>query len=274
MNQDLSSLRKHYLFVSDFDQTLSFNDSGAVLSELIGARNFEEKVAGLARINFIQQGGELAYLLLHDPEYRRVRREHLVEVGKQVRLKRNIQQLAQVLQGLGGYRFSFYVASAAPAEIVKSALEGIIPAENIFGTRFRWNEETGEIETVLRMVAGYGKVAVVEELQQELRIPRNQVVYVGDGSSDIHVMLDVNRRDGLTIAVSESKYLAQIAKRTVLSDDAMAVVVPIGEEVLGWDSIKIHALFETCGYTIREWDKGRTDWLSFEKTVETPELAV
>ena len=28
---------KDYLFVSDFDQTLSFNDSGIALSELIGA---------------------------------------------------------------------------------------------------------------------------------------------------------------------------------------------------------------------------------------------
>jgi len=27
---------KHYLLASDFDQTLSFNDSGLVLSELLG----------------------------------------------------------------------------------------------------------------------------------------------------------------------------------------------------------------------------------------------
>ena len=39
---------RHYLVASDFDQTLSFNDSGLVLSELIGATGFEEKVAGLA----------------------------------------------------------------------------------------------------------------------------------------------------------------------------------------------------------------------------------
>ena len=77
---------KHYLLASDFDQTLSFNDSGLVLSHLIGASDFTEKVSGLSRMHFIQQGGELAYLLLHDPQYRRVRKEHLVEVGKQIRL--------------------------------------------------------------------------------------------------------------------------------------------------------------------------------------------
>ncbi|HTV02354.1 MAG TPA: hypothetical protein VMF13_17535, partial [Luteitalea sp.] len=65
----------HYLVASDFDQTLSFNDSGVVLSQLLGASGFEDKVAGLARSNLVHQGGELAYLLRHDPEFRAVRRE-------------------------------------------------------------------------------------------------------------------------------------------------------------------------------------------------------
>lgn len=59
-------IRKHFLFASDFDQTLSFNDSGLILSQLIGASDFTGKVSGLSRMHFIQQGGELAYLLLHD----------------------------------------------------------------------------------------------------------------------------------------------------------------------------------------------------------------
>ncbi len=53
---------KHYLLASDFDQTLSFKDSGVVLSELLGISGFEERVAGLGRTNLVQQGGELAYL--------------------------------------------------------------------------------------------------------------------------------------------------------------------------------------------------------------------
>lgn len=69
---------KHYLLASDFDQTLSFNDSGHVLSELLGVRGFEQKVSGLARSNLVQQGGELAYLIRHDPDFRSVRREHLL----------------------------------------------------------------------------------------------------------------------------------------------------------------------------------------------------
>src|SRR2546427_10328152 len=77
----------HYLIASDFDQTLSFNDSGLVLSELIGVSNFREKVAGLSDIHLVQQGAELAYLLRHDPEFRCVRREHLIETGRRVRVE-------------------------------------------------------------------------------------------------------------------------------------------------------------------------------------------
>src|SRR6185295_11844625 len=84
---------RQYLLVSDFDHTLTFDDSGLVLSRMLGASDFERKVAGLARINLVQQGGELTYLLLHDPEYRRVRREHLIEAGKRVRLKYNLARL-------------------------------------------------------------------------------------------------------------------------------------------------------------------------------------
>ncbi len=203
--------RKHYLLASDFDQTLSFNDSGLILSQLIGASDFTGKVTGLSRMHFIQQGGELAYLLLHDPEYRCVRREHLVEVGKQIRLKANIRLLSQLLDNIEGYQFSFYVISAAPEEVIQSALEGIVPPDHIHGTRFHFDSSTGEIQSIIRVPAGYGKVAVLEELKTSLEVSDDRVVYVGDGGSDIHVMLHVNRSDGLTVAVSEAKYVTRIA---------------------------------------------------------------
>src|SRR5438477_412316 len=150
--------RRTYLFASDFDQTLSFNDSGAILSELLGTAGFEEKIAGLARINLVQQGGELAYLVLHDPEYRRVRREHLVEVGRRVRLKPNIRLLAEALH-------------------------------------------------------------------------------------------------------------AGIARRTVLSDDASSVLVPLLEDIVGWsDPARIRSWFEPYGLQIQEWDKVRTDLLTIRES--------
>jgi HAD superfamily phosphoserine phosphatase-like hydrolase len=260
-----TQFKKRYIFASDFDQTLSFNDSGYVLAELLGipASEFERKTAGMTALNLVQQGGELAYLLLHDPEFRtRVRREHLYEAGKRVRLKPNIDLLYRYLsEEVQGFHFDFYVISAGPVEVIRSALEGIIPPEHIYGTEFEYNDD-GAIERITQVTAGYGKVAVIDRLLENLKVGPDRVVYVGDGSSDIHVMLHVNRRDGFTIAVSENKYLAPIARRSVISDSALAILVPILEEVVRWDSASIRALFEDKGLLIQQWDKVQTDVLT------------
>jgi len=256
---------KQYIFASDFDQTLTFNDSGYVLSELVGipTAEFERKANGMAKLNLVQQGAELAYLLLHDPEFQtRVRKEHLYEVGKQIRLKENIALLYQILEsGIDGYHFDFYVLSAAPVEVIQSALEGIVPRDHIFGTEFRY-KDSGQIESITRATAGYGKVAMLDQLQTQQQIGPDHVIYVGDGSSDVHVMLHVNVRDGFTIAVSEAKLVSQVAKRTLLSRSALAVLAPILEEILRWDRIRIREFFESYGMLIQEWDRVRTDWLT------------
>jgi HAD superfamily phosphoserine phosphatase-like hydrolase len=260
-----SNFRKHYLFASDFDQTLTFNDTGYVLSEIVGisVKEFERKAKGMAKLNLVQQGAELSYLLLHDPEFHsRVRREHLIEAGKRIRLKDNIKQVYQILdQRIEGFHFDFYVLSASPVEVIQSALEGIVPEDHIFGTEFKYTP-SGEIDCLVRATAGYGKVTRLEQLEAQLGIPADHVVYVGDGSSDIHVMLHVNRRDGFTIAVSESKLVAQIAKRTVLSENALATLVPILEEIAGWQRTQIRHLFDSYGFLIQGWDRVQTDWVT------------
>jgi hypothetical protein len=68
--QRMNQGSKRYIVASDFDQTLSFHDSGRELSELVGipGGEFDRKRTILAVQNLVQQGGELAYLLLHDPD--------------------------------------------------------------------------------------------------------------------------------------------------------------------------------------------------------------
>ncbi len=174
---------KQFLLASDFDQTLSFNDSGVVLSELIGFHGFHDKV---------------------------------------------------------------------------------VPPDHIVGTRFRYNEATGEVESIVRASAGWGKITVLEEIRATLGISHDHIIYMGDGSSDLPVMMHVNQHDGLTIAVSEAKYITKVARRTVLSDSAMSVLVPVLEEVLRWDSVRIRRMFASYGLTLREWDKTRTDMLTIQ----------
>src|SRR3989441_10670298 len=225
-------------------------------------------------LSWVQQGAELAYLLANDPEYGRVTRNDLLEVGRRVRLKRNVELLTRMLEeGIDGNRFDFYVISAAPEEVVLSALDGIVPANHVVGTRFEFQPNGGQIGTLLRVAAGYGKVAAVEEIRARHVVPRDQVVYVGDGQSDIPVMLHVNRGDGFTIAASEAREIAQIAKRTVISDDALSVLVPILEEIVAWGPTQIRALLESHGLVIQEWDRVRTDWLTFRHGAEADAAA-
>ncbi len=251
---------KHFLLASDFDQTLSFNDSGFELSELLGVTNFEQKVAGLSASHLVQQGGELAYLIRHDPEFRGVRREHLIEAGRRVRLKQGLAPFVEFLErGIDGNRFSFYVVSAAPREVVVSALDGIVPAEHIYGTELDYDPHSGEVRSINRVRAGYGKVAVLDELCSRIGITQDRVIYVGDGSSDIHVMLHVNNGDGFTIAVSENRQLARIAQSTVLSDNASSVLVPILDQLLGLKPAEIRAQLESTGLVLDDWQRARTD---------------
>jgi phosphoserine phosphatase len=259
--------RKHYLLASDFDQTLSFNDSGLVLSELLGIRGYEDRVRGLAHSNLVQQGGELAYLIRHDPEFRGVRHHHLVEAGRRVRLKGAIAALVRFLEsGLESCRFSFRVISAAPREIVVAALSGIVSADNIHATELEFDSASGEVRAIKRVAAGYGKVALIEELQQRLGVAPDRVIYVGDGSSDVHVMLHVNNHDGFTIAVSGNPLLARIARSTVVSDNVFSIVVTVLDQRFGWPTGKIRDLLELNGLALQAWDKARTDHVHIEDT--------
>ncbi len=267
-------MTKHYMLASDFDQTLSFNDSGHVLAELLGVTDFERKVAGLAHSNLVQQGGELAYLIRHDPDFRGVRREHLAEAGRRVRLKGALPALVKGLHaGIGGCRFSFYVVSAAPREVVVSALSGIVPPEHIHGTEVEYDRASGEVSAIIRVVAGYGKVAVIDELSRQHGIPSDRIIYVGDGSSDVHVMLHVNNGEGFTIAVSENQQLARIAKCTVLSDNACSVLVPVLDQVLGMRTPEIRAVLESNGLTLDDWERARTDRVQIRETPRASAVA-
>src|SRR5437016_9421225 len=89
---------------------------------------------------------------------------------------------------------------------------------------------------------------------------------MGDGSSDFPVIMHVNQYDGLTIAVSEAKFITRVARRTVLSDNAMSVLVPLMEKVMNWDSAKIRKFFASNGRTLLEWEKVRTDMLTIQES--------
>ena len=182
----------------------------------------------------MQQGGELAYLIRHDPEFRGVRREHLIEAGKRVRLKAGLPAFVEFLErGIDGNQFSFYVVSAAPREVVVSALDGIVPRGSHLRHRARLSTRSrAKCARSIACAPATARWRCSTSWADRLGITPDRMIYVGDGSSDIHVMLHVNNGDGFTIAVSENRQLARIAKSTVLSDNASSVLVPVLDQVL------------------------------------------
>src|SRR5204862_5492650 len=106
-----------------------------------------------------------------------VRREHLIEAGRRVHLRNGIAALTEVLQqGITGCRFSFAVVSAAPREIVVSALSGIVPHEHIHGAEFDY-DPSGEVHAITRVPAGSGQAAALEGPEERLGVPANRTVY-------------------------------------------------------------------------------------------------
>ena len=63
------------------------------------------------------------------------------------------------------------------------------------------------------------------------------------------------------------RHLVQIARRTVLSDNAFSVLVPILEDVVGWkDRARIRELFEEYGLDVQGWERTQVDRLTILPT--------
>jgi len=254
---------KKILFVSDFDKTLSTGDVGYMLSAKLGISGdeFDRKIEEIKRRNIVQLGGELAHLIIRDPDYvGKVTKDLLYEVGREVELKKGVPALMDILaKGIDGCRFSTYIVSAAPEECVKKAMENIFPVENIFGTTFIF--KNGIVQDVERTNAGHAKVSTIDMLKQKENVPRNAIIYVGDGSSDVHVMLHIMSYNGYSITVSPAPYMGHICRRSVLSDNVLSILVPILVDVLNYDPEQVRAFFEGRGHPILEWNRADTEWL-------------
>lgn len=261
------TLKKKHLFVSDFDKTLSIEDAGMILSAKLGisGKEFANKVEEVKKRNIVQLGGELAYLIVNDPAYKgKVSRDILCQTGKETKLKKDVLELVKILnEGLNDRTFCFYVLSAGPQEIVEKALEGILPSDHIFGTRFVFDENNIAVD-IERTGAGHAKVSTLDMLKAREKVQRYRIIYVGDGASDVHVMLHVLSYKGYTISVSLTPYMGHICKRAIVSENALGVLIPILEDILLYDESHIRKFFEERHHAIQEWNTAKTEWVDIE----------
>ena len=259
-------MEKKILFVSDFDKTLSTGDMGYILSAKLGisADKFDRKIEEIKRRNIVQLGGELAHLMIQDADYvGKVTKNLLYEVGKEIELKKGVPELINILaKGIDNCHFSTYIVSAAPKECIEKAVGNIFPPENIYGTTFIY--KNGIVQDVERTNAGHAKVATIDMLKQKENVTRYAIIYVGDGSSDVHVMLHVRSYQGYTITVSPAPYMGHICRRSVISDNVLSILVPILQDLLKYDEGKVRKFFEDRGHTLLEWNRADTEWLDID----------
>ena len=256
-------MERKILFVSDFDKTLSKGDVGYILSAKLGIspEQFEQKIEEVRNRNIVQLGGELAHLIIRDPDYiGKVSKDLLYSVGKEIELKKGVSELMNILaEGIDNVHFSTHIISAAPKECIEKAMENIFPVENIYGTTFIYENDI--IKDVDRTNAGHAKVATLDMLKQQENVTRYAIIYVGDGSSDVHVMLHVKSYQGYTITVSPAPYMGHICRRSVISDNALSILVPILQDLLKYDQGKVRKFFEERNFSILEWNRADTEWL-------------
>ncbi|MDD5440558.1 MAG: HAD-IB family phosphatase [Candidatus Omnitrophica bacterium] len=257
-------IKKTILFATDFDKTLSVGDIGYILSAKLGVspEQFDQKIEEIKRRNIVQLGGELAHLIVRDPAYAgKVSKDLLYQVGKEIKLKKGVAELMKILsEGIDNFRFKPYIVSAAPKECVEKAVENMLPIENVYGTTFIYNNY-GIAQEIERTNAGHAKVATIDMLKEKENVPRNSIIYVGDGSSDVHVMLHILSYNGYTITVSPSPYMGHICRRSVISENVLSLLVPVLADILKYDQDKIRTYFEGREHPILEWNRTDTEWL-------------
>jgi len=130
-----------------------------------------------------------------------VRKEHLVEVGKRVRLKQNraCSRAAGELDGTTSRSTSFPRSPGGIQSRWKASAAGPHLTGRGSATTRRRRDPVDRARH-----GGYGKVALLEELRRSSRWATTGDLR-GRRRSDIHVMLHVNRLNGLTIASPEKQ---------------------------------------------------------------------
>jgi len=115
------------------------------------------KATGMAQLNLVQQCGALLPSSARPRSVRACAANISSKSAKRIRLKENmICCNLDAGSGIEGYHFDFYVLSAAPVEVIHSALEGMVPMSHILGTEFKYTA-SGEIDSITRATAGYGQ---------------------------------------------------------------------------------------------------------------------
>ncbi len=252
MNQATRLLSKRIAIAFDFDRTLIPDDSFHVLLKdcQINVDNFiNNRVAPLVADGWDRYLAK-AYCLVKESQQRtdhKITKSKLIELGKKLKLHDGVTTMFDLLQQHvkdldPEIELEFYLISGGFADIPRSTSIAKY-FKRIWGCEFQYNNQ-GEVEFIKRQMTHTEKTRYLYYLskgidkenekdliynyrdlpEDKIHVPLSQVIYVGDGSSDIPCFTVINQYGGIALGVyaqnrtaDEWKYLENISSSQRLS---------------------------------------------------------
>ncbi|MGD1898798.1 MAG: hypothetical protein ACFB16_17825 [Phormidesmis sp.] len=254
----LSSNRIAIVF--DFDETLTPEDSFRALLQYLqlDADAFEsERIQPLLDQNWEKYLAR-AYCLVKESQQRgdNITKQTLTEVGKTIALYEGTEHLFGWLEKAikeisTEIELEFYLISGGFVDIPRSTPLAK-DFKHMWGCEFQYDDETGAIEFMKRQMTHVEKTRYLYYLSkgvdsqnetdlvynyadiptEELYIPLDQVVYIGDGASDVPCFAVMKQYDGVSLGIYKQdasaedwQYLDSVGRSQRLSN-----LVPAGYE--------------------------------------------
>ena len=239
--------------VFDFDETLTPRDSFAVLLESCG---FDPEAFKQSRVQaLIEQGWEKylarAYTLVKESQQQKgkITKDKLAEVGKNIQLYEGTEDLFARLQRKihsisENIDLEFYLISGGFVDISRNTAIAK-DFKRMWGCELHY-DEAGAIDFIKRQMTHTEKTRYLYYLSQgidesdnekdliynysslpreQLHVPLNQVVYIGDGASDVPCFDIINKHGGMAIGIypegsseQDWQYMEKISEEQRLSN--------------------------------------------------------
>ena len=218
----------------DFDKTLSPDDmqaQGYIQSVGWDVDEFWKKSNELASSSGMDQNLAYMYVMLREAEGKLLfTRETLMNYGSRVQLFPGVDDWFERIRGYGashGVKIEHYIISSGLKEMIEGTRAARSNAfERIYASTFHYNEKgvavwpaqvvnyTNKTQFLFRIEKGVLDIndpAVNDVfLPDELRIPRRNMIYIGDSDTDVPCMKLVREGSGYSIGV----YNAQTQDKT------------------------------------------------------------
>jgi phosphoglycolate phosphatase-like HAD superfamily hydrolase len=236
MEKATKPLSKRIAVVFDFDDTLA-PDSYHSLLESCGldyATFKQERVQPLVDAGWDEILAKL-YCLIRDSQQRddvKITRAHLAKLGRDIKFFDGVPEMfARVRNSacdvIPDVEVEFYLLSSGILEIA-AATPIADQFTAMWGCQFHYSDD-GEISFVKQIISHFEKVRYLLQLSkgmnesgkqaqpqdvyqdvatEQLHVPLNQIIYVGDGSSDMPVFDFLNERQGMALAVFKAQTAA------------------------------------------------------------------